>query len=307
MFKIAKIKPNTFELKKMLTTDDLDPYIEIKEIYEKDLLTEICETINLTSDKIGDTHIIYENLYNVVQLCYIDYQEDYPELNMLGSYYANKKIYGSVLILNSIINKEYYCENDNITMTMLVNILNKKVIHVGIYCDPIEIKEYTYSSPLENEDFCKNNKKCMVIHFNMFNFYFSAYYNESSINKVNKYASRFIGKLVYGPVLIVSRASENEYIDLNKELFMEIIEKCGGELKRRIVENPPYKNNELQKINNGYCILDQIKYEKSCNYCKNMNDIILCSGCYRMYYCNTDCQKKDWKNHCTECSYKNTA
>lgn len=36
---------------------------------------------------------------------------------------------------------------------------------------------------------------------------------------------------------------------------------------------------------------------KECFVCKKTEDLFLCSRCKLIYYCDQDCQKKDWKNH----------
>lgn len=305
MFSVAIIKPNNytyvgdeFLLSKIMET--ISEHIIFKEISSVDLMDEICETIGLTDDSnMGDTIIIYEDLYKVVQLCYLDTEG--TELNMLASFYARKKIYGSVLILNSSIDQiTYTCSNQSIDLDMLSNILYKKVVHKGICCFD-DITEYNYyNNPLVNVENCEY----MVINFNMFNFYFSAYYKKNQSDPINKKASRFVGKLLYGPVLIVSKSSETEFIDLDKNLFLELLKKCGGDLERRVVNNPEYKNNELQKIMNGYCVLNQTCIYKECATCNNKDNLILCTGCYRTYYDSVECQKKDWERHSKDCSYK---
>ena len=43
-----------------------------------------------------------------------------------------------------------------------------------------------------------------------------------------------------------------------------------------------------------------------CAYCKKYNKSAkLCIGCNKVRYCNTDCQKHDWKTHKKTCKYKN--
>jgi tetratricopeptide (TPR) repeat protein len=40
-----------------------------------------------------------------------------------------------------------------------------------------------------------------------------------------------------------------------------------------------------------------------CNTCKTVvNDMDACTGCFKVYYCNAECQLKDWLNHKPSCS-----
>lgn len=48
---------------------------------------------------------------------------------------------------------------------------------------------------------------------------------------------------------------------------------------------------EAQICNNSLCGVDVT----------NLKDAGLCAGCERVYYCNRDCQKVDWKTHKLEC------
>lgn len=45
--------------------------------------------------------------------------------------------------------------------------------------------------------------------------------------------------------------------------------------------------------------IKKFKYNlaNECFVCKKTDDLFLCSRCRLVYYCNQECQKKDWKNH----------
>ena len=45
------------------------------------------------------------------------------------------------------------------------------------------------------------------------------------------------------------------------------------------------------------------KYKKICFGCGKLSNskIKICSGCNKIYYCNRECQKRDWKNHKAIC------
>ena len=47
---------------------------------------------------------------------------------------------------------------------------------------------------------------------------------------------------------------------------------------------------------------DEIKYQSySCGFCKKSNSVLKCSKCKLIYYCDRNCQVKDWKNHKLVC------
>ena len=50
-----------------------------------------------------------------------------------------------------------------------------------------------------------------------------------------------------------------------------------------------------------HCVTNECK-SKFCDNClKESNELKKCSKCLQMYYCNKDCQTKDWKCHKYEC------
>jgi hypothetical protein len=310
---IAIINPNSYHYQhKHLDINkiykDLEKLIIYRAVDSCHLMDEIYSTLKMKPNYLGDTDTVYENDEEMVQMCYLSLEnnneaEDLDQINSLGSLFLQKKVFGTVIILYSKINQQdYKCYSENIDNHILASIYYAKHVHVGIYTLNNNISEYGYfTSPLQHKSL-KKDDQYMVTKFNIFNFYLNAFYKKESDEPVNKIASRIIGKKVFGPVIFCAKCSETEYIDLDENLFMELYRKSCGPLKRRIVENPKYVDHQLQKINNGYCILKVTKEHDECNHCKKTTNLSICTGCYRVYYDSKECQQKDRCFHKDECN-----
>lgn len=339
---ILVIKPNTFEFNKQLyyknidtLSNDISQFIEIKTIDFSEMMDNIITIINLTPELIGHSPIVHETNTHVFQLCYVGSDspddkelacvkvDDNKPTNNIASYLNGEKTYGTVVALSSVINDDYTCTPDNITVNNIANILYSKFIHKGIYIGVNEnenIIEFDYSShPIEfykiekEEDF--DNFKiidavfmgfslCMVIQKNPIN------------NTINKRATRIFGThRINGDVLLISK-STHEYYDLSTTIFNKIHCLSYGPLKlRELDENEKQaesvheqKYKSTQTALNKYVILDKkyADYKNKYNKCYNCNDtfsdkILVCNGCYRLRYDSLECQKEDWVNHKKEC------
>lgn len=58
-----------------------------------------------------------------------------------------------------------------------------------------------------------------------------------------------------------------------------------------------FSNNTINEV--GLKVKSTAKL--SCSVCNNTQNLSICSGCHNAWYCSTDCQRKNWKNHKPVC------
>lgn len=75
--------------------------------------------------------------------------------------------------------------------------------------------------------------------------------------------------------------------------------------------HPNGKNNALLEVlKETYGNFMPLPTKEACVFCKKKKDISslqACSRCRFIYYCGTDCQKRDWKSHKKTCIPTQTA
>lgn len=274
MFKIGIIKKNNYSYTrenqerqsfiKEIMLIDIEKYVELKEIEKTYLMDEICDVIKLKPEYIGDTDIIYQDLNNVIMMCYLslkdnnskDNEKDYNEL---GSYLLGKKVYGDIVILNSKIdNNTYTCVDESVDYNIIANLLYDSYVHKGIvsYVDG-KIEEFTYYLNPASHKIIDRSAKYMICELNIFNFNLNIIFKEKTSENINKFASKLVGKNVYGNVIFILKENDNLYKNINEELIMKIYKNYNSILNSKII-NMENKEGELKKICNGYCILNQL-------------------------------------------------
>jgi len=322
---ILNIKKNKFEFiinkyynNLELLKNDIVDFIDIKTIKTCDFMETIIEIIDLTQELIGETTTVYENESNVYQLCYIDKENnpniDESNINMICSYLINEKVYGNCAFINSKISENNTCIFDNSFIDDVVIYLYRKFVHIGIVIENNNHKEFEYlSHPLEYFNCSeKDYENYKFIEFYLLGFELCLFSQENTEKYINKEATRIVGtKKIYGDAILILK-NVYEYHSINNILYDKILKICYGSLNNRKLLDSEYndeqKINNLKVVNNKYCILEQ-RYKNIKNICNSCNieftnNILICTGCYRMRYHDEICQKNDWVNHKKECLYK---
>ena len=329
------IKPNDFKFNKELyynkydkLKEDLEQYVEERSVAFNDMMETIINEIKLTPELVGETSVFYENSTNIYQMCHIGKEKDQqiiPEVdkklaepfNSLASYLFGDQINGTVILLNSKIGDDSRCNPDDITIDDFTKILHSKFIHNGIYI-PVDstssVSQYDYfTHPLEyytNDE--KDYLKYKLVELDFMGFSLAFFIETDPTNKkVNKRATRIMGKqAIFGDVVMLTKTT-HEFHDLDLILFNKILKLSYGSMATRELltseKENVVKDGELPIVTNRYCVLEKRynEYKKKCNNCQEeiIEDKLICGGCYRAIYHNTECQKNDWNSHKLECLY----
>lgn len=330
VIQVAIIDTNDINIKKDLIHDNIEklkhicsPFVKTDSIDSDILMDHVVEQIELKEELLGDTLTIFETDKLIYQLIHVEYDNDTvkihnPKKNIIASYLTNQNIYGRAIVLSSKIVENHTCVLDSISIDELFNILYGKLIHTGIFIDSINGKctqfdflehpvEYLESDPLNYD----NYEQAEVFLFGMI---VAIFYSKVANNEnVNKKATCLLGnRKIMGNVVVFAK-SDHEFQNINLELFKNLYKLSRCPLAEREVtgtENKNKKINDLRVIYNfNHCINNKLNnYHTQCQYCKqNIDQYLLCKGCYRVVYESEKCQKDDWNNHKKECLYNTIA
>lgn len=300
----------------------IKPYIELKELDFSEMMEYVVDTIGLTHDLVADTSICYEDGNVVYQLCHLGMDstgkeiKDEDQLNRLSSYlvYGKPKIYGDTVLLCSQIGDEGVCTPKSLVLEDVLTLLTNRLIHTCIRVEPdgtTSINQFT-NTPLDN----LNPKdyvflETFILKFNLI-IYLQVNPEDDSLNKV---ATRICGKhKINGPVLIANRVNEFDFGSIDKQLFKDIVLVTGSSIDDRNLteeEKKDEKKNDLPVIKNSYTLLKKRleQYKQKCGNCGcdlDVKNSLRCSGCYRLNYHSSDCQKDHWETHKSECLHRSS-
>ena len=315
MYKIALIKPNNLTITDP-HTNPINNFIELIDVGFQNMMEIIVDKIDLKNDGIGETVICHEDADNIYQLCYLDPKPNNKEesentFNAIASYLVRKDVHGPAVLINSHIMENGICGTDTLSMHDIIDLLFKKMNHIGIKlrCDG-EIEEFTFTDlPLTEEEL----EQYLVMEHHILKFNLLIYVKKRPLNTINKNATKLLGtgKLA-DDVFIVAKITETEYINLTLEIMDQLLVICEGPVPSRQLTAQEIKTNEkindLPVIKNAHYILKKRynAHEKRCNKCGILinTGVKICGGCYRMIYCSQECQKNDWPQHKKNCLHK---
>lgn len=339
-FNVIIIEPNTITVNRnneILNRAEIDKYCNIHQITNNNLMDLIVDTCEITPSDYGDTVIVHEDANNVYQLCCkadmskflknkINETENTAKnenqnennnlnANYLASYLArgNQSVDGKTVLIKSNIGENNICTLSSFTMNELYDIFNSKYIHKGIKLGvDSNAEEYEFNdNPLE----CMSEEEMNLyrwIEVPISKFNLIMYIQiEPLNNEINRLATRLVGnKKIFGDVIIVSKSTEHEYIDLDIDTYNKLIVVAMGPMDNRnlndVDRDGERENGQLPIVMNRYNMLEFLYNRYNNNICHYSGEIIksggkICKGCYRMRYKDRESQLNDWANHFKEC------
>ena len=105
----------------------------------------------------------------------------------------------------------------------------------------------------------------------------------------------------------------SEDIEVKLELYKEIVLMAQRlfmffDKEKKHIYNPTRVKDQMYFVKNGFYNSVFVKKNpklKSCNSCGKIGNLLKCSRCNNSYYCNRNCQKKDYKEHKKLCVKNN--
>lgn len=316
---IAIIEPNNLifnskeEIINMTTeimANKIGKYIKIITILHENLMENVIKYTKLTPELMGDTSKCHESHEHIYQICHLNMKHngktnDENNINHIGSYLAldKEQIHGNCILIKSKIGNDGICIGDSILdIHEIANLLYMRIVHKCIKISSDDnIEECTFvETPMEfMNDFDKNNYRSIELSFLKFNLLLLIQMDHDG--KINKIATRLSGKyLIFGTVILIGKSSENDFINIDIDLFKKIDKVAWGTLDNRIISKEDDVDGETKDgmtiVNNSYCILES-KYISDIK----KNGKYICTGCYRQSYLSIDDQKNDWQYHRNDC------
>lgn len=326
MIQVISFKPNSFSFSegnsRESIKDSIKDIVVVHEVLPADMMELVVEITEMKPEDFGDTIICRETGSFINQVCYkshIKNQTNDEELNCLATFLTltRQKIHGSAVFIKSTIDSQGMCQHDSSTIDDIVEILFRKVNHIGIILKTNNtIEEFNFKdnpiSYLNSDD--QNNLQFIEMPFLKFNLV-AGIEKAPKNNKINKLATKLSGKhRVHGDVILLSRIDEHEYDSLEKDTIESLLIIASKNLSSRELtdeEKNVDKVNDLPIVKNKYTILtNRLKtHQDRCNRCLkkiNINEpgIITCTGCYRIFYDTNECRLDDWQYHKDECLFK---
>lgn len=344
-FSIIILKPNDVFKPKLSVSNiknELKQYLLEQNIVEtiytniEDVPYELYTRLNLSADVIGESCVIYEDTNYIYQLFNHPMQEKIMSqdiitkpLNYIATVLAkgihfkepNKSIYGDVIIIRSKIKQtNYTCEIADMDLELLVEVLSKKIKHVGLFIETTgSMIEWVFSNnPMENitED-NKDNFACVgfkLIDFEFVCYFQKKFYPESVDNELNKIGTLLLSThLVYGDI-ILCQVTNNNFDDIDSDTLSKILLYLSSKESTRENEiNNNYDNlgNNMEtkeKIDGLYVVknryINLVKKLKNfkvichgANCSNHCTQSICCDYCGIAYYHSLECKKKNMLYH----------
>jgi hypothetical protein len=304
---IAIIKPNVAQDKFNISTF-ITEYVSFIDVTEETFLDTIVNNISQHHKQTANTDFISESLNDIYQMCYIQ-DDEQKEVNSFASLltYDNKIIYGTVAILhftttNSI--QKSFMDTKQIERLYL-----KRIQHCGVKIETnntlthIELGDNIPLIMERHFGWKKENSKCVFSVFGDRGFDFEMYELKNNTD-INRIATKLYGCRVVGDVIIFLKAYTDRYTDISISEIRDLAKLCETSTEKLSLTKEELEHTNNVVKNRYYYLKTRLTHYKSqCHYCwKENGKLLTCTGCYRLKYCNRECQLSDWNgNHKTNC------
>lgn len=324
-FSVVIIKQNDLDPKSVSFDKDeikkqFESHLIFENIIQPEMMDMVVSVINLTNDQIGATTMCYEDGEIIYQICHLNMEDngkvnDKSKKNGIASLLTidNVDIYGDCVLICSRIMDNFLCKSETITMDSFCDLVLKKRMHTGVKVYPDgKLEQFTFiDNP--SEVVGENIDKCQWIETQFLKFtLLQLIQHDPDPDVINRTATKLSGRFkVHGPTYFISAITKNDYENLTVELFEKMLKVADGDLRDRELkddEKDDQKQDDLPIIMNRHCVLNKRLdgLKKVCQCCKEeiVDSGKLCLGCYRVWYHDDVCQKKDWEQHQNLCLYK---
>lgn len=288
--------------------------ITIKELDHSDMMDYIVDSLEMTPELMANTETCYEDENVIFQLCYID-DKNSPH-KILNKYatelvYDKLEVYGPAILMCSYITENFTCYPASVCLDDLNKLYLHRTTHIGLKISDNLIEEFKFTDePLSDLSEEERDEYGWFEH-NFLTFNLVVYMKKKHTGEaINKNITKLLGKYrIHGPVYLVLKKYTHDYEDMTKMLFEKLLLVSSGSLEDRKLSDfenrEPESVNGLYTVNNSSLILKYrlLTFKNVCNYCLGelVNNHYTCSGCYRMYYHNGDCQSSHWQTHKSDC------
>lgn len=245
MFNVAIVRPNDYSV----TPDDsletvtakASPFVELTSVSATDMMALVVEVTNMTPETFGDTCVFNESATDVYQFCYMsnkdNNQAETRKYNGIATTLmadSETKLYGSVVVIRSLINPDYTCQNGSVEMEQLMNHLYRSTHHLGVLLKAdggIEPYQF-YKDPVHAVDdptqLTYTEEKMFGFHLYMF------LWMDADENNTNYNGSVLLGKRrLVGDVIVTSIKNKTHYDQLTVEQVEQILKLATGPLDTR--------------------------------------------------------------------------
>lgn len=277
-FNIAIINPNDY-IPSVYSTekikDDIEDFIKIVKVADTtEMMKVVIKVINLTEKQTGHTTRCSESSSHIYDICHTIQDKHYTgkDANYVASRlaYGHLNIYGNCVIIKSKINTDGSCSTDNITIDDIVQILRRKFVHKGIMINTNDtINEITYMCNPAERLTPKEIENIKGFEYQFLNYVFGLYiFLHPPDTIINNNASLISNKHVVGPAMLTLRSIDGELVDIDENLYTQIITtiKDGG-FSRNLELNesvePIREKSGKQLISNFYTVLSSRYYKCS--------------------------------------------
>lgn len=301
----------------------ITPYISIHEVYFHEMMEFIIKNVGLTPDGVGVTDHCAESATHVYQICYLSTEKnkdlETPErFNSIATILSqsDEKVYGPAIFLSSKITESKYGIPSSATAEDISRLLYQKKVHICLLVKSdgtVEEKSFREDPIKQFYNDKVDDYKWIEIPFLRFNLI--VFFQKNPIGGVNKKITKLNGRFIIdGDCILVSKSTEYDFIDITNDQFDKMLKIAEGPLSNRVLRDDEKeeendenqdRSGKLPKLVNRFTVLeDRYKnYKTECGSCKKIiiNEPKVCSGCFRINYCDKTCQGNEWIYHKDDC------